>query len=136
MIHCDIDEIGILLRNLIDNALRYTVKGGRVCVSCGFQETAISELNHSVYLEVADDGPGVPPSEYEAIYERFHRVVGTPTRGSGIGLSLVAGIAQLHQASIETSVGLDGLGLAVRVVFPGITAADGRPTACTPSAMH
>jgi signal transduction histidine kinase len=125
MIHCDIDEIGILLRNLVDNALRYTAKGGRVCISCGYQGTATLEQNNNVYLEVTDDGPGVPESEREAIFERFHRVAGTLTRGSGIGLSLVASIAQLHCATIETHAGLDGRGLAVRVVFPGATSVDG-----------
>lgn len=125
-IRCNIDEMGILLRNLIDNALRYTPKGGRVRVSCGLEPTTGGEEKaeeiREVYLEVADDGPGVPLSERKAIFERFHRAAGTSARGSGIGLSLVAGIAQLHHATIKTGDGLEGRGFAVRVIFPPATA--------------
>lgn len=114
-IECDVDEIGILLRNLLDNALRYTAEDGRVKISCGYTELGGKDR---VCLEVADDGPGVPEAEHEAIFRRFHRVAGSNGRGSGIGLSLVAGIAQLHDASIKTGPGLDGRGFSVRILFP------------------
>ncbi|MEF7617480.1 ATP-binding protein [Aquincola sp. MAHUQ-54] len=114
-IECDVDEVGILLRNLVDNALRYTAPGGSVRVACGPCDTAAGPR---ACLEVADDGPGVPASEREAIFQRFHRVAGSTVRGSGIGLSLVAGIAQLHGAAIETGPGLEGRGFSVRVLFP------------------
>ncbi|MCU4118963.1 sensor histidine kinase [Variovorax sp. N23] len=117
---CDIDEIGILLRNLMHNAMRYTAEGGNVLVRCGYQATEGSELARMVYLEVSDDGPGVPAEEREAIFERFHRVAGTPVRGSGIGLSLVANIAESHNATVQTETGLEDRGLMVRVVFPGV----------------
>lgn len=117
-IECDVDEIGILLRNLLDNALRYTTEGGRVKLSCGYREDAEGAGTRRVCLEVADDGPGVPEAEHQAIFRRFHRVAGNGGRGSGIGLSLVAGIAQLHEAAIETGTGLDGKGFSVRVLFP------------------
>jgi signal transduction histidine kinase len=121
-IDCDVDEIGILLRNLLDNALRYTGPGGRVRIHCA--QVAV-QGRAQVLLEVADDGPGVPPDEHQAIFQRFHRVAGNRARGSGIGLSLVAGIAQLHGARIETGPGLDGRGFGVRVLFP--VAAAGAP---------
>jgi signal transduction histidine kinase len=114
-IACNVDEIGILLRNLVDNALRYTGAGGRVRIACGY---GASSTRQHVFLEVADDGPGVPAAEHAHIFERFHRVPGSGGRGSGIGLSLVAGIAQLHGATIETGAGLDGRGFGVRVLFP------------------
>jgi signal transduction histidine kinase len=114
-IECDVDEIGILLRNLLDNALRYTAEGGRVKISCGYREEAGTRR---VCLEVADDGPGVPEAEQQAIFRRFHRIAGNGGRGSGIGLSLVAGIAQLHEAAIQTGTGLDGRGFSVRILFP------------------
>ncbi len=114
-IACDVDEIGILLRNLLDNALRYTSEGGRVQMRCA--PIADGDADR-VVLEVADDGPGVPPAEHQAVFQRFHRVAGNRARGSGIGLSLVAGIAQLHGARIETGPGLDGRGFSVRVLFP------------------
>ncbi len=112
---CNVDEIGILLRNLIDNALRYIANGGLVHIGCGARQ---ADGVHQVYLEVADDGPGVPETEREAIFRRFHRVAGNGGRGSGIGLSLVAGIAQLHGAVIEVCDGLAGRGFCVRLVFP------------------
>lgn len=114
-IECDVDEIGILLRNLLDNALRYTPEDGRVKISCGYTG---HEGADRVCLEVADEGPGVPEAEREAIFRRFHRVAGNNGRGSGIGLSLVAGIAQLHEALIKTGPGLDGRGFSVRILFP------------------
>jgi signal transduction histidine kinase len=118
-IACDVDEIGILLRNLLDNALRYTSEGGRVQIRCAQVEAqAGTQGVRQVLLEVADDGPGVPPAEHEAVFRRFHRVAGNRARGSGIGLSLVAGIAQLHGARIETGSGLDGRGFGVRLLFP------------------
>jgi signal transduction histidine kinase len=112
-IQCDVDEIGILLRNLVDNALRYTSAGGHVRIACG--RTAGREPR--VFLEVSDDGPGVPEEQRHAIFNRFHRVPGSGVRGSGIGLSLVAEIARLHDASIETSNGPGGRGFRVRIVF-------------------
>ena len=111
-IACDIDEIGILLRNLIDNALRFAPPGGRVRIACG-------HADNRVYLEVADDGTGVPEAERERIFQRFHRLAeGKQGRGSGIGLSLVAAIARLHRAGIVTGAGLDGRGFCVRILFP------------------
>lgn len=124
-IACNIDEIGILLRNLVDNALRYTQKDGRVHIRCGCVDT---DAGPAGYVEVADDGPGVPASEREAIFHRFHRVPGNGGRGSGIGLSLVAGIARLHLATIGTGTGIDGRGFSVRVQFPAAAV----PTADTP----
>lgn len=121
-IQCDIDEIGILLRNLLHNAMKYTSEGGKVLVRCGSETGTALGTPPGIYLEVADDGPGVAVAEREAIFERFHRAAGTSVRGSGIGLSLVASIAKSHSASIEVDAGLEGHGLMVRVVFPGITA--------------
>ena len=116
-IACDVDEIGILLRNLIDNALRFAPAGGRVRIACGMAGVAAAP---QAFLEVADDGPGVPASEREAIFQRFHRVAGNNGSGSGIGLSLVRGIARLHGAAIDTGTGLDGRGFCVRIVFPPV----------------
>lgn len=117
VIHCDIDDIGILLRNLVDNALRYTAEGGRVRMSCSH---VVENGANRVCLEVADDGPGVPENEREAVFQRFYRGSGSSGRGSGIGLSLVAGIAQLHRAEIRLCAGLDGRGLGIRILFPAL----------------
>jgi len=117
-INCDVDEIGILLRNLVDNALRYTCAGGHIRIACGHA----TDSKRRVFLEVADDGPGVPPEQRAAIFQRFHRVPGNPARGSGIGLSLVAEIARLHGASIETGDGIGSPGFRVRILFPAVPA--------------
>ena len=115
-IQCDMDEIGILVRNLVDNALRYTLTGGTVRIRCGYRGSG--EVCKA-FVEVADDGPGVPVAEQSAIFERFHRAKGsTAVRGSGIGLSLVAKIAGMHHAKIETGAGIGNPGLAVHVLFP------------------
>ena len=108
---CDLDEVAILLRNLVDNAVRHAPADGRIRIACAY-------IDGGACLEVADDGPGVPEAERAAIFKRFHRIDGQNGRGSGIGLSLVAGIAQLHGAQIVTGTGLDGRGFSVRVNFP------------------
>lgn len=112
---CDVDEIGILLRNLVDNALRHGRPGGRVDVWCGWVHRA---GRRCPMIEVTDDGPGVPKAELAAIFERFYRVTGTTTEGSGIGLSLVSGIAALHGAAVEACRATAEGGLQVRIVFP------------------
>lgn len=115
MIHGYIDELGILIRNLIDNALRYAGEGGRIEIAC--KNTTAGEGTKQVRLTVADDGPGVPAEERERIFDRFYRVAGSSERGSGIGLSLVSRVAQLHRASIEVSEGIAGRGFAVILTF-------------------
>jgi signal transduction histidine kinase len=119
-IECDVNEMGILVRNLIDNALRYTFAGGKVRIRCGYADGgAVS----GAFLEIADDGPGVPAAEQSVIFERFHRAsASSAVRGSGIGLSLVARIASMHRARIETGEGIGNPGLTVRVLFPAVAA--------------
>ncbi|NKF20889.1 ATP-binding protein [Solimonas marina] len=107
-----LDDVDILLRNLIDNALRYGRDGGRVEISC-------SVVRDTVALRVADDGPSVPEAEREDIFRRFYRGSGTKrAHGSGIGLSLVARITQSHGATITVGPGLGGTGLGISVTFP------------------
>ncbi|MFA4800063.1 histidine kinase dimerization/phospho-acceptor domain-containing protein [Xanthomonas perforans] len=116
LLRCDVDAVGILIRNLVDNAIRYGRLHGKVEVSCGYCVRA--DVLHP-FLQVSDDGPGVPESAQASIFERFYRVPGSAVQGSGIGLSLVAGIARLHGATTEAGDGNDGRGLCVRVVFAG-----------------
>jgi len=104
------DLLRILLRNLIDNALRYTPVGGHVAVH-------VREEPTHVELTVTDNGPGVPVTEKEHIFERFHRLAGQETEGSGLGLSIVARIAHLHHAIITLSDAPRGTGLQVSVRF-------------------
>ena len=116
----DVDQLGILIRNLIDNAVRYAGEGGHIEVIC---RRDVRDGVGGIALCVADDGPGVATSERESIFHRFYRANGGsngPLRssGSGIGLSLVARIARTHHATIHVEDGLDGKGLAVTVFFP------------------
>ncbi|KTF33811.1 ATP-binding protein [Xanthomonas vesicatoria] len=119
LLRCDVDAVGILIRNLVDNAIRYGRIRGTVEVSCGYCLRA--DVLHP-FVQVSDDGPGVPEAAHASIFERFYRVPGGQVQGSGIGLSLVAGIARLHGATIETCDGSEGRGLCVRVVFAGNSA--------------
>jgi two-component system sensor histidine kinase TctE len=98
-----------LLSNLIDNALKYTPEGGRVTVRTRRTEFAV--------MEVEDNGVGIPPEERNRIFERFYRVLGTDTSGSGLGLPIVAEIAELHRALIEVNCVAEG-GSRFCVTFP------------------
>jgi two-component system, OmpR family, sensor histidine kinase QseC len=101
------DMLRVLLRNLVDNALRYTPNGGQVTV-------AITPGR----LSVSDSGPGIPAEERQRVFDRFRRLAGQETEGSGLGLSIVARIAEMHGATIGLAGGADGRGLQVEVVFP------------------
>ncbi|MEK8090261.1 ATP-binding protein [Thermithiobacillus plumbiphilus] len=105
-------SLGILLRNLIDNAIRY---GG----SQGSVEIDIRQGEPGIELSVMDAGPGIPPEERQRVLERFYRRLGTEEEGSGLGLSLVARIAAMHSASLQLGAGLNGRGLGVFIRFPG-----------------
>ncbi|WP_175597312.1 ATP-binding protein [Peristeroidobacter soli] len=113
LVRGNLDEIGILVSNVLDNALRYAGRGGHVAVRC------VREGN-TLRLEVLDDGPGVPEADRGRIFDRFYRVAGSAESGSGIGLSLVARIARSHAADISTGPGLEGRGFGIVVRFPMI----------------
>jgi two-component system, OmpR family, sensor histidine kinase QseC len=110
MVRGNLDELGILVSNLLDNALRYAGRGCHVVVRCVREQTTMR-------LEVLDDGSGVAEADRERIFDRFYRVAGSTESGSGIGLSLVARIARSHAASITTGTGLAGRGFGITVRF-------------------
>ena len=102
--------IAILLRNLIDNAIRYSPEGGSVLVlAAGDDRTGT--------LTVTDQGPGIPAEERNKVGQRFYRVLGTEESGSGLGLSIVKRIAELHGATVSLDEGEQGAGLSVSVTF-------------------
>lgn len=105
------------LGNLIHNALEYTPPGGRVTVRTGLR-------NRRAFLEVEDDGPGIPPADRARVLERFYRVPGTPGTGSGLGLAIVREIAAAHGAEIEISAG-EGAGGSNAGCKVGLTFPDG-----------
>ena len=100
----------ILLRNLIDNAVRHTPPGTVVRVDVVNQQGAIC-------LSVSDNGPGIPEQERERVMERFYRPSGTQASGSGLGLSIVKRIAEIHTAALRIASPDDGNGLRVEVTF-------------------
>jgi len=104
-----------LLNNLVDNALRYTPRGGHITVR-------VQRVGDEAVLEVEDSGPGIPPEERERVFDRFYRVLGTGSDGSGLGLAIVREIAQKHQATVVVSdhpnTHSDLPGTRIRVVFP------------------
>lgn len=102
--------LSILIRNLVDNAIRYTPKGGNVTVK-------IINSPEGVVLQVIDSGRGIPPELYAQVFERFYRVLGTKTSGSGLGLPIVKQIAELHNAAIKLSTPETGKGLKIEVIF-------------------
>lgn len=104
------DHLHILLRNLIDNALRYTPAGGEVQVSCGV-------LDNDPYLAVRDSGVGIPEAERQRIFERFYRITGSQSFGSGLGLSIVQRLVDQHGAQISIEEGLNGMGVSFVVRF-------------------
>jgi two-component system sensor histidine kinase TctE len=83
-----------LAKNLLDNALRYTPRGGTVTAR-------VVSGTSDVRLEVEDSGPGIPEAERELVFERFYRVLGTGVDGSGLGLPIVREIVELHGATVR-----------------------------------
>ncbi|MCE5180920.1 MAG: sensor histidine kinase N-terminal domain-containing protein [Betaproteobacteria bacterium] len=107
--------LSVLVRNLVDNALRYTPPGGAVRV-------AVGDDGSRTVLEVCDSGPGIPADERAKVLERFHRIAGSEENGSGLGLSIVQRIADLHHAELTLGAPKNGQGLCVRVAFPRLAA--------------
>jgi two-component system sensor histidine kinase QseC len=103
--------LGILLRNLIDNAIRYTAEKGIVHVR-------LQQDPDHVVLQVIDNGPGIDEQLRSQVFERFYRVDTNRDTGSGLGLSIVKQIADLHHAIIELKTPDNGHGLIFQVTFP------------------
>ncbi|MGZ5182408.1 MAG: sensor histidine kinase, partial [Ramlibacter sp.] len=109
------EALMILLRNLVDNAIKYTPAGGTVDVSVVAEQGAAGK-HLSVTIE--DSGPGIPPEERERVFDRFYRVPGSDAAGSGLGLAIIKAIAERHGATLALgeSKRLGGLEAVVR--FP------------------
>ncbi|MGR8998679.1 MAG: ATP-binding protein [Gammaproteobacteria bacterium] len=104
--------VEILIRNIIDNAIKYTPVKGNVLITVSGQEKYLQ-------LCVEDSGPGIAPDQYEKSLERFHRCVETANtvKGTGLGFSMVQRIAAIHNADLILGVSQWG-GLKVTVLFP------------------
>ncbi len=103
--------LGILIRNIVDNAIRYTPPNGEVKV-------AIIDTSTQIIFRTTDTGTGIPQELRERVFERFYRILGTKASGSGLGLAIVNQIATLHHATITLSTPPNGIGLQFDVAFP------------------
>ena len=115
----DTTSLQILSRNLVDNAIRYTQSGGAVTVS-------VKRLKDHPILSVADNGRGIAETEHQNIFNRFYRGSEEHTNGtigSGLGLSLVQQIVELHNATLDLGKGLNNSGFGIAVKFPGVSPA-------------
>jgi two-component system OmpR family sensor kinase len=108
------EAVATLVRNLVDNAVRYTPAGGRVDVSV----ERSGEMPARALIRVIDNGPGIAPEERERVFDRFYRQPGARSPGSGLGLAIVKAIASAHGATVTLAEGAGSRGLAVTVTFP------------------
>lgn len=117
---CPVEGSAWMLRevaaNLFENALRYAGPHAHVTGRCGFDE------HGQPFLEVDDDGPGIPEAERDKVLDRFYRARGTPGEGTGLGLAIVKEVAERHDARVEILGGRSGRGTCVRIVFPAAAA--------------
>ncbi|HSJ51681.1 MAG TPA: ATP-binding protein [Actinomycetota bacterium] len=111
-------DLALLVRNLVDNAVRYTRAGGRVDVE-------LSASGSEVVLSVRDTGVGIPQRDLPRIFERFYRVDRARSRetgGTGLGLSIVRHIVENHGGRISVASEL-GRGTSFEVRLPALTSA-------------
>lgn len=105
-------DLFILVRNLLDNAIRFTPPGGRI-------DLAVQAGLEGVTLQIKDSGPGISVEEQALVFEPFYRSLGTGEVGSGLGLSIVSAIAERSGATVKLSFADEatrrGLRVAVRL---------------------
>ncbi len=112
-ITADRERLTQVMMNVVSNAIKYTPDGGRITVTAGRD-------GPKVWLEVADNGIGIPRKDQERIFERFYRVDKARSResgGTGLGLSIAKEIVDQHQGRISI-VDREGPGLTIRVELP------------------
>lgn len=107
----DAGSLRLMLRNLVDNAVRYTAAGGRV-------DVAVRAEGLGAVLEVTDTGPGIPSEERERVFDRFYRGAEANSPGSGLGLAIVKRVAERHRGTVTLAEGDDGKGLRASVRLP------------------
>lgn len=107
------ENLRVMLNNLVDNALRYTPSGGQV-------DIAVKAAGDEVELTVADTGPGIPMSERERVFDRFHRLAQGDIPGSGLGLAIVRQVVDSHGGRIDLADTPTG-GLLVTIQLPAVS---------------
>ena len=110
LVTADAISLSILIRNLVDNAVRYTPAGGEVIVHVGKE-------SQKTVLTVTDSGPGISAELHERVFDRFYRLVGNHSQGCGLGLAIVKQIADLFDITVELTNNNHGQGLTAKVTF-------------------
>ncbi len=105
------EPLHILLRNLLDNAVKYSPEGGQV-------DLALGEHGGAPTLTVEDSGPGIPEAERERVFDRFYRAADSHVAGSGLGLAIVRAVARRHGAQVKLDRSERLGGLKAEVFFP------------------
>jgi len=111
-VHGDRDLLFQAVANLVDNAIKYTPRGGRIALG-------VSATAGEVELTLADSGPGIPEEQREWVFQRFFRLdASRTTPGSGLGLSLVRAVVRVHGAQIDLEDNHPGLRVRLRLPKP------------------
>ncbi|MGC6369241.1 ATP-binding protein [Pseudomonas sp. K2I15] len=107
-------DLFTLVKNLVDNAIRYTPEGGRVDLS-------VERVLGSARLQVKDTGPGIAADEHARVFDPFYRSLGTEEAGSGLGLSIVKAIAERTGARVQMGFTdeINHTGLCITVSLAG-----------------
>jgi two-component system sensor histidine kinase BaeS len=123
VVRIDADRIGEVMANLLDNALRHTLPGGRVSVALGPSPTVGPP---SAELTVHDTGEGFPPDQAPLLFQRFHRGPDVePGSGSGLGLTIAAAIAEAHAGSLHARSDGPGHGATFTLSLPAASTGAG-----------
>ncbi|MCX6064300.1 MAG: ATP-binding protein [Chloroflexi bacterium] len=118
LINVDVERIGQVLANLLDNSLKHTPSGGSIRLSA-------NSSDNMVRLSIQDDGSGIPPADLPYVFDRFYRGKQTSSRvkdGSGLGLAISKALVELHQGQISVTSEL-GQGTTITIALPVLKAA-------------
>jgi signal transduction histidine kinase len=105
------DALRVMVSNLVDNAIRYTLPGGTV-------EMFVRQNELGAIIDISDTGPGIPPEERERVFDRFYRRQGVDSAGCGLGLAIVKSAVTRHGGSIILGENAEGKGLRVIIELP------------------
>jgi signal transduction histidine kinase len=105
------EALYLLIRNLLENSIRHVSERGRITLE-------VTAHDRFTVLSISDNGPGIPSAERARAFERFYRIPGSTSGGSGLGLSIVGRVVELLAGEIELSAPATGTGLVVTVRLP------------------
>jgi len=112
-ISANAEILRLILRNALENAVRYTPDGGEVNLRLALEDGCVT-------VEVTDSGPGIPEAERSRVFDPFYRIAGTRGEGSGLGLAIAREAATRLGGTIELRVRTSGQGLVFRYCQPAI----------------